>query len=100
MADAPLFARLLSLPCDSRYGAFKQSPQQIKEQTPEALVGQLLRLAEHHPVLFLFEDAYWIDPTRNGPSGDFNKRGFCLSSRTGWNGNRRPAAAIMSPPCN
>ena len=62
-ADAPLFANLLSLPYEARYGALDQPPQQIKERMLEALVAQLLRLAERSPVLFLFEDTHWIDPS-------------------------------------
>ncbi len=63
VADAPLFAHLQSLPYEDRYGALAQPPQQIKERLLEALVTQLLRLAERTPVLFLFEDTHWIDPT-------------------------------------
>ncbi len=63
VADAPLFAHWQSLPYEDRYGALAQPPQQIKERLLEALVTQLLRLAERNPVLFLFEDTHWIDPT-------------------------------------
>ncbi len=62
-ADAPLFANLLSLPFEARYGALDQPPQQIKERLLEAIIAQLLRLAERSPVLFLFEDTHWIDPS-------------------------------------
>ncbi len=62
-AHAPLFAQLLSLPYEARYGALTLPPQQIKERLLEALITQLLLLAEHRPVLFLFEDTHWIDPT-------------------------------------
>ncbi|MEE8253791.1 MAG: AAA family ATPase [Hyphomicrobium sp.] len=64
VADAPLFANLLSLPYEERYGALTQPPQQLKERLLEALTAQLLRLAERSPVLFLFEDTHWIDPSR------------------------------------
>ena len=63
IADAPLFAHLLSLPGDGRYGPLSLPPQQIKERLLEALLNQLLGLAAQHPVLFLFEDTHWIDPT-------------------------------------
>jgi class 3 adenylate cyclase/tetratricopeptide (TPR) repeat protein len=63
VADAPLFGHLLSLPYEARFGALTQPPQQIKERLLEALVTELLRLAERNPVLFLFEDTHWIDPT-------------------------------------
>ena len=63
LADVPLFANLLSLSYQERYGALTQSPQQIKERLLEAQVSYLLKLADRSPVLFLFEDAHWIDPT-------------------------------------
>ncbi|MCZ6860794.1 MAG: AAA family ATPase [Alphaproteobacteria bacterium] len=62
-SDVPLFAGLLSLPYEARHGALALAPQQIKERLLEALLTHLLRLAERSPVLFLFEDAHWIDPT-------------------------------------
>src|SRR5262249_23150047 len=37
--------------------------QQKKEQTLEALIRQLEGLARRQPVLTVFEDAHWIDPT-------------------------------------
>ncbi len=63
LAHAPLFAHLLSLPYEKRYGAFEQSPQQIKERLLDVLIAHLQRLSERRPVLFLFEDAHWVDPT-------------------------------------
>ena len=63
LADAPLFANLLSLPCEARYGALSMPPHQIKERLLDSLISQLLRFAEKQPVLFLFEDVHWIDPT-------------------------------------
>jgi predicted ATPase/class 3 adenylate cyclase len=61
--DAPVFANLLSLSYEGRYGLLEQTPQQIKERLLAALITQLVMLAEQRPVLFLFEDAHWIDPT-------------------------------------
>ena len=63
VAAAPLFANLLSVPHEERYGALTLPPQLIKERLLEALVTRLLRLADRSPVLFLFEDTHWIDPT-------------------------------------
>ena len=60
--SAPLFAALLSLPTD-RYPPLKLSPQKQKEKTFEALAGQIEALARKAPVLMVFEDAHWIDPT-------------------------------------
>ena len=60
--SAPLFAALFSLPTE-RYPALKLSPQKRKEKTLEALVGQVEALARREPVLIVFEDVHWIDPT-------------------------------------
>lgn len=61
--DIPLFANLMSLPYQERYGALTQPPQQIKESLLKVLSAHLLRLADRSPLLFVFEDAHWIDPT-------------------------------------
>ncbi len=58
-----LFASLLSLPGADRYGELKMSPQQLRERTIEALVAQLIATSRDQPVLFILEDAHWIDPT-------------------------------------
>jgi hypothetical protein len=61
--DAVLFADLLSLPNDGRYQALELTPQQRRQKTLEALTAQLAELASRHPVLMIFEDVHWIDPT-------------------------------------
>lgn len=61
--DAPLIAGLLSLAGEERYGALDLTPQQIKQSTLDVLIAQLLHLSRRQPVLFLCEDAHWIDPT-------------------------------------
>src|ERR1700736_3184943 len=58
-----LFADLLSIPLDDRYPPLELSPPQRKAATIAAIVHQLSRLAEQKPVLFVLEDAHWIDPT-------------------------------------
>jgi class 3 adenylate cyclase/predicted ATPase len=63
MADAALYAALLSIPNDGRYSAIELTPQRQKELTIEALSRQLLGLARSRPVLFLIEDVHWIDAT-------------------------------------
>jgi len=60
---APIMAHLLSLPYEDRYGAFDLTPQQIKDRTLSALIGQLTGLSVAAPVVFLIEDVHWIDPT-------------------------------------
>jgi len=61
--DAALLADLLSLPASERHPLPNLSPQRKKERTLEALVRQLEGLARQQPVLMIFEDAHWIDPT-------------------------------------
>jgi class 3 adenylate cyclase/predicted ATPase len=61
--DRLLFAELLSLPNDGRYPKLDLTPQQRRERTFQALALQIVSLAEQRPVLMIFEDAHWIDPT-------------------------------------
>jgi predicted ATPase len=61
--DAALFAEMLSLPNDGRYPALDLTSQQRRQRTLEALILQLEALARQTPVLMIFEDAHWIDPT-------------------------------------
>jgi class 3 adenylate cyclase/tetratricopeptide (TPR) repeat protein len=60
--SAPLFAALLSLPTD-RYPGLGLSPRRRKEKTFDALIGEVEALSRIQPVLIVFEDAHWIDPT-------------------------------------
>ncbi len=61
--DAGLFAELLSLPNDGRYPTIELAPQQRRQRTLEALINQIIALAEQSPVLMIVEDIHWIDPT-------------------------------------
>ena len=61
--DAALFAEMLSLPNDGRYPALELTPQQRRQRTLEALVLQAVTLSRQNPVLMIFEDAQWADPT-------------------------------------
>jgi class 3 adenylate cyclase/predicted ATPase len=58
-----LIADLLSIRGDQRYPPLNVSPEKRKEMTLEALIHQLQSLADRGPVLFIVEDAHWIDPT-------------------------------------
>ncbi len=58
-----LIASLLSIPADSRYPRLNLSPQEQKQKTLDALTDLFAALAAQRPVLFVFEDAHWIDPT-------------------------------------
>jgi predicted ATPase len=53
----------MSLPASERHPLPNLSPQRKKERTLEALLRQLEGLARQQPVLMVFEDAHWIDPT-------------------------------------
>jgi class 3 adenylate cyclase len=61
--DVALLADLLSLPALDRYPLPNLSPQRKKQRTLEALIRQLEGLARGQPVVTVFEDAHWIDPT-------------------------------------
>jgi predicted ATPase len=58
-----LIADLLSLPTGGALSEMNLSPQRKKERTLEALLGLLEDLSRKRPVLMLYEDAHWIDPT-------------------------------------
>jgi class 3 adenylate cyclase/predicted ATPase len=60
--SASLFASLLSLPTD-RFAPLALTSQRQKEQTIEAMAERVKGLAQRQPILLLFEDAHWCDPT-------------------------------------
>src|SRR5262252_7212431 len=60
---ATLIAEMLSLPNDGRYPALELTPQRRRQKTLEALTAQIETLSRQKPVLMIFEDAHWADPT-------------------------------------
>jgi predicted ATPase len=58
-----LIAEMLSLSGGERFPPLDLSPQRKKERTLAALLRQLQALARRQPVLMIFEDLHWIDPT-------------------------------------
>ena len=58
-----LLADLLSIRGDHPYPPLNVSSEKRKDMTLEALVHHLQRLADRCPVLFIVEDAHWLDPT-------------------------------------
>jgi predicted ATPase len=60
---APLFADLLSIPTSTRYSALTLTPQKRKEKTLAGLVARVEGLSAREPVLMVFEDVHWSDPT-------------------------------------
>jgi class 3 adenylate cyclase/predicted ATPase len=61
--DGALFAEMLSLPNDGRYPALDLMPEQRRQKTMEALAAQLEVLSRSKPLLMVFEDVHWSDPT-------------------------------------
>ena len=61
--DSELFAEFLSITIPGRTPSLSVSPQRRKELILDRLVGQLIGLAASEPVLMVFEDAHWVDPT-------------------------------------
>jgi class 3 adenylate cyclase/tetratricopeptide (TPR) repeat protein len=59
----PLVAVLLSLLVPERYPPLTLSPQRQKQKTQEALVAWLLAEAAHQPVLAIWADLHWADPS-------------------------------------
>ena len=64
LAEAvPLIADVLGLPAGEQYAQPNLSPQRKAQRTLEVLVEQVGGLASRQPVLALYEDVHWIDPT-------------------------------------
>jgi class 3 adenylate cyclase len=61
--DAALLSEMLSLANNGRYPALELDPEQRRQKTFEAIGAQLKTLARSSPVLMIFEDAHWGDPT-------------------------------------
>lgn len=62
-AAAPLLAALLGIDATARYGALTLTPPQRRSRTLATLVDQFASLAGRKPMLWVIEDAHWIDPT-------------------------------------
>ena len=59
----PLLADLLSIPTGDRYPPLNLTPQKRKEKTLHAQLVQLEGLVARQPVLMVWEDVHWSDPT-------------------------------------
>jgi class 3 adenylate cyclase/predicted ATPase len=59
----PLLAALLGVSTGERYPALALTPEAQKRRTLQALVDQLAGLAAQQPVLALYEDVHWVDPS-------------------------------------
>jgi class 3 adenylate cyclase/predicted ATPase len=61
--DVQSLAELLAVPLDDRYPALDLTPQRKKEKTFDALLRQVAGSAKRQPVLMIFEDLHWADPS-------------------------------------
>jgi class 3 adenylate cyclase len=61
--SVPPLADLLAIPTSGRYPPLNLTPQKRKEKTIDAQLAQVTGLAARQPVLMLFEDVHWSDPT-------------------------------------
>ena len=61
--DLPFIAALLSIPFQERYGAITIAPKLAKESTMRVLIEIIRAEARAQPILLLFEDAHWTDPS-------------------------------------
>jgi class 3 adenylate cyclase/predicted ATPase len=61
--DLQSLAELLAVPLDDRCPALDLTPQRKKEKAFGALVRQIAGLAKRQPVLMIFEDLHWADPS-------------------------------------
>jgi class 3 adenylate cyclase/tetratricopeptide (TPR) repeat protein len=59
----PLFADWLSIPTGDRYPALDLAPEKRKEKTHQVGLAQVEGLAAHQPLLMVYEDVHWSDPT-------------------------------------
>ena len=59
----PLLADLLSIPIGDRYRPLNFTPQKRKQKTLAVQLAQVEGLAARQPLLMLWEDIHWSDPT-------------------------------------
>ena len=59
----PPIASLLSVPLAERYPELNVTPQKQKEKIREAIVTWVFKETERQPLLFVWEDIHWIDPS-------------------------------------
>jgi predicted ATPase len=62
-AVAPVIAALLSIPTGQRYPPLNLTPDAQKQRTLDVIVEQLVGLASQKPVLAVYEDVHWVDPS-------------------------------------
>jgi len=63
LADIAAMADLLSLPADDRLPQLELDPRVRRTKTMEALLRVVELVGQRQPILMIFEDTQWIDPT-------------------------------------
>jgi class 3 adenylate cyclase/ABC-type transport system involved in cytochrome c biogenesis ATPase subunit len=58
-----LVATLLGIDAGDRYPPLDLTPAQLRARTLQALVQLLVRQSDTQPLLAIFEDLHWVDPT-------------------------------------
>ncbi len=58
-----LIADLVSVPTCDRYPPLDLSPRQRRDRTVQTWLARVESMARHRPVLIVFEDVHWIDPS-------------------------------------
>ncbi|MFT7532399.1 MAG: class 3 adenylate cyclase/predicted ATPase [Gammaproteobacteria bacterium] len=61
--DIQAIANLLELETENRYGPLNLDALQLRWRMLRGLTDELMQLSESKPVLFILEDAHWIDAT-------------------------------------
>ena len=61
--NVPLLAALFSLPPPAGYAPLTLAPQRQRERTHELLIGWILHESTKKPVLAVWEDLHWADPS-------------------------------------
>ncbi|MFT7532262.1 MAG: class 3 adenylate cyclase, partial [Gammaproteobacteria bacterium] len=56
-------APMMGLDAEGRYETLDLTPEQLRAQTMQALTGLLVEQAKDKPLLLVYEDLHWIDPT-------------------------------------
>jgi class 3 adenylate cyclase/tetratricopeptide (TPR) repeat protein len=59
----PLLSALLSLPHPKGFPELDQAPQLQRERTLDAIVAWLMEAAQNRPILNVWEDLHWADPS-------------------------------------
>lgn len=61
--ELAIMADLLAIPSGDRYPPLDLPPRRKRERTFDTLLRRIESLAERNPILMIFEDVHWIDPT-------------------------------------